>query len=201
MKPTIDKQLVELLQQMLETELGGVKVYETALQCVQNKDLKKEFEEYHEQTQKHVEIMHELFEKLGLTKAETPGTKVVGHIGASLIKAMKMALESGTPEAAELVACECIVSAETKDHLNWHLLNAYAEAAKGEVKKALTEACEQVEDQEDEHLYHTKGWCRELWIKSLGMKAVLPPPEERKEVKTAIGASRAEQARDEMLKH
>lgn len=29
---------------------------------------------------------------------------------------------------------------------------------------------------------------------SLGMKAVLPSPEERKDVKTAIGAARAEQA-------
>jgi len=201
MKPTIDKQLVELLQQMLETELGGVKVYETALQCVQNEDLRKEFEEYHAQTQKHVEIMRGLFGKLGLAETETPGTKVVGHIGESLVAAMHMAKENGTPDAAELVACECIVFAETKDHLNWHLLNAYAEAAKGDIKTALTEACEQVEDQEDEHLYHTKGWCRELWIKSLGMKAVLPPPEEQKEVKTAIGASRAEQARDDMLKH
>ena len=51
---------------------------------------------------------------------------------------------------------------------------------------------EEVEDQEDEHLYHTKGWCRELWLESLGLKAVLPPPEERKHVKTAIGAALAE---------
>ena len=85
MKTTLDKQLVELLQQMLETERGGVKIYETALQCVQNKDLRKEFEEYHEQTQKHVTIMRELFGKLGLAEEETPGTKVVGHIGESLV--------------------------------------------------------------------------------------------------------------------
>ena len=31
------------------------------------------------------------------------------------------------------------------------------------------------------------------------MPAVLPPPEEQKKVKTAIGASRAEQARDDLL--
>jgi hypothetical protein len=31
------------------------------------------------------------------------------------------------------------------------------------------------------------------------MKAVLPPPEEKKDVKTAIGAARAEQARDKMM--
>lgn len=57
---------------------------------------------------------------------------------------------------------------------------------------------EAVEDEEDEHLYHTKGWCRELWMEALGLRAVLPPPEERKHVKTAIGAARAEQARGTM---
>ena len=40
---------------------------------------------------------------------------------------------------------------------------------------------------------------RELWIESLGLPAVLPPPEEEKEVKTAIGAARAKKARKEML--
>jgi hypothetical protein len=57
-----------------------------------------------------------------------------------------------------------------------------------------------VEEQEDEHLYHSKGWGRELWIASLGVPAVLPPPEEEKHVKTAIGAARAQQSRKEMLK-
>ncbi len=42
------------------------------------------------------------------------------------------------------------------------------------------------------------GWARELWIESLGLKAVLPPPEEKKDVKSAIGQSRAEQARNKM---
>ena len=100
------------------------------------------------------------------------------------------------PEAAELVACECIVLAETKDHLDWELIGKCAEKLRGETGKVLKNAYEEIEDQEDEHLYHSKGWCRELWIQSLGMKAVLPPPEERKEVKTAIGAARAAQAAD-----
>jgi len=69
---------------------------------------------------------------------------------------------------------------------------------KGEVAAVLKEAHEEVEHEEDEHLYHNKGWARELWIESLGMKAVLPPPEEVKQVETAIGAARAEQARTKM---
>ncbi|MGH6611864.1 MAG: hypothetical protein ACRECQ_16600, partial [Burkholderiaceae bacterium] len=79
------------------------------------------------------------------------------------------------------------------------LLSKYAEQAKGKEQEAMSAACAEVEDQEDEHIYHSKGWCRELWIQSLGMPAVLPPPEEERDVKTAIGAARAEKAREEML--
>jgi hypothetical protein len=92
-----------------------------------------------------------------------------------------------------------VVEAETKDHLNWELIHEVAEKAKGEMQQALKAAYDEVEDQEDEHLYHTTGWCRELWIESLGMPAVLPPPEEEKEVKTAIGAARAKMARKDSL--
>lgn len=198
----MNKQLSELLLQALETEQGGVQIYETALQCAVNPDLEQEWQKYLEETQNHLRVMENLCAKLKLdTATQTPGRQVVHHLGASLVKAMEMALAAGDKNAAELVACECVVLAETKDHQNWELITHYAENGQGTVAqiKALEEASDAVEDQEDEHLYHTKGWCRELWIKSLGMSAVLPPPEEKKSVKTAIGASRAEQARDSML--
>jgi hypothetical protein len=107
--------------------------------------------------------------------------------------------KGGKPEAAELIACECVVFAETKDHMNWELLSKYAKSASGKEAKALKAACEEVEDEEDEHIYHTKGWCRELWISSLGLKAVLPPPEEQKDVKTAIEAAQTEKSREELV--
>jgi len=191
-----DEQVRELLYQALETELGGTQVYKTALRCAVNDDLKKEWEEYLEQTQNHVRIVENVFSRLGLnTETETPGRLVVRHIGESLVKAMEMALDAGKPEAAQLVAAECVVLAETKDHLNWELIGEVAKKTKGEKGSALKEAHKEVEDEEDEHLYHTKGWCRELWLKSLGMNAVLPPPEEKGDVKTAIDAAQAEQER------
>jgi len=194
------EQLTELLYQGLETEMGGTKIYETALRCVQNDELKGEWGEYLEQTKTHVQVMRGVFDALGLDpEAESPGRLVVRHIGDSLVKAMELALQAGPPEAAELVACECVVQAETKDHLNWELIEVASKALKGNEAKALKEAYEQVEEQEDEHLYHTTGWCRELWIQSLGLPAVIPPPEEEKEVKTAIGAARAKQARKDLL--
>ena len=193
------QQLHELLYQALETEQGGIAVYSTALRCALNDDLKKEWQEYLDQTTNHEAIVRTLFADLGLDPStETPGRKVVRHIGESLVTAMEMALASGPPEAAQLVAGECVVLAETKDHLNWGLISAAAEKATGAEGDALDEACSQVEDEEDEHLYHSTGWTRELWIESLGLPAVLPPPEERKHVKTAIGAARAKQARETM---
>lgn len=187
-------QLQELLLQSLEHERGGVKVYETALTCALRADLKKEWAEYLAQTRQHVEILEQVFETLEMdTEQPSPGREIVRRLGASLVVAMESARSHASPLAAQLVACECVVLAETKDHANWELLSTCAEQLKGAQKQALTEACEIVEDQEDEHLYHGKGYCRELWLESLGLAAVLPPPEERKHVKTAIGAARAQQ--------
>jgi rubrerythrin len=196
-----DEQVRELLYQALETEIGGVQIYTTALRCAENDDLKEEWEKYLDQTKTHVTIVEDVLTKLDLDpNEETPGRKVVRTIGEALVQSMEMALAEAKPGAAQLVACEAVVLAETKDHQNWHLIGEVAKKVKGEVAKVLKEAHDQVEDQEDEHLYHTKGWARELWIESLGMKAVLPPPEEVKQVETAIGAARAEKARSQMAK-
>lgn len=193
------RQLKELMLQSLEHEMGGVKVYEAALKCAVSQDLLEEWEKYHEQTVRHVEVMQEVCAAFGIDPDEsTPSRRIVHDLGASLVKAMKDALKAGDPAAAQLTACECVVLAETKDHLDWELLGEAAGKLSGAEAKALKAACEEVEVQEDEHLYHTKGWCRELWLESLGLKAVLPPPEERKHVRTAIGAARAQQARSQM---
>ena len=58
------------------------------------------------------------------------------------------------------MAAECVVLAETKDHLNWELIGELAKKAKGEKGSALKEAHKEVEEEEDEHLYHTTGWTR-----------------------------------------
>jgi len=193
----LSPQITELLLQSLEHEKGGIQVYTAALQCVQNDDLREEWEKYLEQTERHVEVLSAVCGSLKIdADRETPGRQVVRHMGQSLVQAMQMARKAGDPAAAELVACECVVLAETKDHLDWQLIGQCAEKAlKGTPAQLLKDAYDEVEDQEDEHVYHSKGWCRELWLQSLGMAAVLPPPEEERHVKTAMGQARAEQTR------
>jgi rubrerythrin len=196
MKPNGSEGLKELLCQALETEKGGIQVYRTALRCVVNQELKQEWEEYLEQTENHERIVQGVFGALGLDPgAETPGRAIVRAKAKGLVDAMEKALSSGKKEAAQLVACECVVEAETKDHLNWELIGEVAKKQTGDAGRALRAAHDEVEDEEDEHLYHTTGWCRELWLQSLGQPAVLPPPEEKKDVKTAIGAARAKAGR------
>jgi len=188
------KQLQELLLQSLEHERGGVKVYQTALESASCEDLKKEWTKYLSQTRKHVQILEGVLQKFEIDpEQETAGREVVRSLGEALVGAMKKAQGAGDPAAAQLVACECVVIAETKDHADWELLGKCAESLKGSQKDVLEEACEIVEEEEDEHLYHSTGWARELWLDSLGLTAVLPPPEEQKDVKTAMGAARAKQ--------
>ena len=187
---------VDLMYQALETEKGGVQIYTTALRLAINKDLREEWNKYLEQTKNHVQVLSEILIALGLDpNTETPGRKVVRYIGTSLVKAMELASRGADPQAAQIVAAECVTLAETKDHLNWELLGELAKNASPDESALLTPAYQQVEAEEDEHLYHTAGWTRELWMEALRMPAVLPPPEEVKDVGNAIEAAQAKKSR------
>src|SRR5574338_12341 len=153
-------QVHELLLQALETERGGIQIYTEAIAAAVNDDLRKEWQEYLEQTRTHEQVLASVFEALGMdTEEQSPGRKIVAHLGQSLVSAIRMARKDAGPAA-----------------------------------EVLQQAYDAVEQDEDHHLFHTMGWCRECWIQALGMPAVLPPPEEVKDVETAIGAARAEKA-------
>jgi len=192
-------QIEELLLQSLEHEIGGTKVYEAAIACAVNPDLRQEWKQYLAETKQHVSTLTRLCKALGIDpERDTPGRSVVRYIGAALVEAMNMARAAGDRAGAQLVACECVVNAETKDHLDWTLIGKCSDHLDGAGGDALRQAYDEIEDQEDEHLYHSKGWCRELWLDALGITAMLPPPEERRKVKTAIGAAKAEQSAEKL---
>ena len=62
------EQLDELLYQSLETERGGVQIYETAVRCAQNDDLQKEWTEYLEQTRNDEVVMLRVLDAFGLDR-------------------------------------------------------------------------------------------------------------------------------------
>ena len=74
--------LTNLLYEALETEQGGIKLYETALLAAVNKELRTEWEEYLEQTKNHEAVLRQVFEQMKLDPGkETPGRLVVRRIG------------------------------------------------------------------------------------------------------------------------
>jgi len=189
-------QFTELLLQSLEHERGGVKVYQAAVQCAQREDLRAEWTKYLTQTEEHVSVLTgvcEIFDVDPFTT--TPGTQIVKSIGMALVQAMQAALAAGNPKAAQIVAAECVVLAETKDHLDWELLGEASKYLSGDERQAVQDAYEKIENEEDEHLYHTQGWCRELWLDSLGIDAELPPAEEKRDVTSAAEAQHAKETR------
>jgi hypothetical protein len=187
--------VVDLLCQALETEIGGVAVYRMAVLCAEPEELKQEWQHYLEQTERHVAIVRGMFDALGLDpEATTPGRSIVRDKAQGLVSAMRKALKDA-PQMAPIVAAECVHDAETKDHSNWELIGELAKSADGELGRVLGDAYEQVEDEEDEHLYHTRGWCRELWLANLGLPAEFPPQEEERDVKTAAQQADVEQDR------
>ncbi|MGI8899191.1 MAG: hypothetical protein ACR2IB_12450 [Pyrinomonadaceae bacterium] len=72
------------------------------------------------------------------------------------------------------VSCSGMCGARrNQDHFNWGLIGQVAKNAAVKDRKALVEAHDEVEPEEDEHLYHTTGWTRELWIERVPRKFVL----------------------------
>jgi hypothetical protein len=192
----ISSQFSELLLQSLEHERGGVLVYQAAIKCAVREDLRGEWEKYLSQTEEHVDALSNICEIFDIDPfTTTPGTQIVKSLGKALVNAMETALSAGNPQAAQIVAAECVVLAETKDHLDWELLGEAAKQLEGDERDAVSEAYEKIEEEEDEHLYHTQGWCRELWLESLGLEAELPPPEEVDDVTSAVEAQEAKESR------
>lgn len=175
---TLTRQMKELLLQTLEHERGAELVYDAALDCVCNEDLEEEWEDCLERTERHVEILTETCEALGVDADEmTPSRQIAQHNSNGLVMAMKMAVQAGDDQAAELVACECVLLGESRNELNWELIGDCAAALNGEARDVLVDACEEVADAHDEHRRNSRGWRRELWLEALGLDPDRPARE------------------------
>ena len=175
------EQLVELVLQSIQHERGAIEVYETALGCAVRADLRAEWNETLEQTREHERRLIEICVVLGIDPNHpAPGRELVAYLAASLVSAIKRAVAEGDREGAQLVACECVVHAELRDQLDWQLLRRCSEELVGEEGKPLPDVFEEIEQDKCEQLHRALGWWRELWVESLGLKAVLPPPDVQK---------------------
>jgi hypothetical protein len=164
--------LEHLLLQSLEHEHGAVAVYQAALRCAVDEALREEWEQYLAETRSHIDVLAELCDACRVdVEKDTVGRTAVRAIGAALVASIERALADGDADAAQLVACECVMLVESKDHLNWGLLDAKVRSNFRGPYAALKLACEQMEGEEDEHLFHARSWIRDLWRRRLNARS------------------------------
>lgn len=117
------EEVVDLLLQALETEIGGADVYRTALKCVHNQKLREEWTRYLAQAERHVRILQKACASLGIDpELETPGREAVRSSGKALVQSMLLAMSEDASAGLEDVASDFVALAGSQDPWSWSLL-------------------------------------------------------------------------------
>jgi rubrerythrin len=140
--------LHNFLSEMLAVERGGVQLYEKALEELAHDELRTKLKQFHEQTERHVELCEELLSASGADEnSASPGAQAAEHKAQGLISA------EVPEEMADLNNIENLVLAETKDHWNWEMLGSLMdEIGDRDLKKAVSRAVREVRKQEGDHV-------------------------------------------------
>ena len=182
----IDKPVQGLLREALEAASAGALVYEAALMSVRDAHLKEEWEIARAQSERHAAVAEDLLRSLGLDPEEpTPGRLAVRDKGIAFVDAILNVLAE-EPDAAQIVAAECILDAERKSELNWQLLEQVAERVEREEAGALIRAAyAAVAEEARGKVERARTCCRELWLAQLGLVS-------RRRVRQAGDSARAD---------
>jgi len=156
--------LKDFLSEMLAVEMGGVKLYEKALNELEHAELEEKLTQFLRQTERHVELCTEMLEAAGSDASyKSPGAEAAEQKADGLLSVEVPA------ELTDLNNIENLVLAETKDHWDWEMLAAIAPKIDDrELKNIASKAVREVRKQEQSHL----NW-NEQTLNKLAMEASL----------------------------
>jgi len=141
-------------------ERCGVHLYRTAAGLTQIEDWRAKYQEFGAQTENHVEILTDLIEELGGDPMYvSPSARMTEYMNTKL---MEPILLSGSVDrmTMELTCLEAVLLAERKCHANWSFLKTLTEQLPDSVStRAISDAVERVEAEEDEHVH----WAKTAW--------------------------------------
>lgn len=154
--------LRNFLSEMLAVERGGVQLYEKALDDLMHENLRSKLEQYHTQTERHVELCEQLVETAGGEIDEpSPSAQAAEHKAEGLLGA------EVPEEMADVNNIENLVLAETKDHWNWETLAGLTDQIEDtDLKKAAARAVREVRKQENDHLLWTQKTLTQLALEA-----------------------------------
>src|SRR5205823_11889772 len=110
-------------------------------------DLRSKLDQFHDQTQRHVELCEEMLDAAGGAEGVGPGAEAAEHKAEGLLTA------TVPEEMADINNIENLVLAETKDHWNWEMLASVApKIGDAELKRIASKAVREVRKQEQAHV-------------------------------------------------
>jgi rubrerythrin len=146
--------LADTLSAILTHERCGTHLYRMVAARTNNPMLKRKYEEFGEETERHVEILERLITSSGGNpNYVSPKARAVEGMDSKLVESTFALAGSLDPMLAETVMLDAVFVAECVDHANWQTLGQIAKKLPaGEHRDAFERAVDEVEADEDEHL-------------------------------------------------
>lgn len=164
--------LMDKLSEFLMVEQGGLELYRVAASRCSRPDLRHRYVQFEQQTAYHREVLVRLIERLGGDPSYISPTARLAQFKVSKLLESALVVDGLSQREIEANDLENLLLAETKDHADWHFLEALAgRLPDGDMKRAIGEAAAAVEEEEDEHL----RWASTT-LAELGMESVLNGP-------------------------
>jgi rubrerythrin len=147
------------LSEFLTHERCGRHLYRSVAARTLNPMLKRKYEEFGEETERHVTLLEELIVSMGGDpQYVSPAARAIEKSDTGLVQSTFMLAGSVDHMTAEAVMLTAVMIAESVDHANWQLLQAMVpELPAGPIQELARRTVDEVEAQEDEHL----TWARE----------------------------------------
>jgi rubrerythrin len=151
--------VANLMSAMLTHERCGVHLYRSVASRTTEPDARAKYEEFEEQTLRHVEILEQLIASAGGNPNYVSfHARAVEGTNSKILESTFALAGSIDVLTQEMSMLDAVFLAETIDHANWTTLAALTERLPaGDLRRAFEAAVDEVEAQEDEHL----GWARD----------------------------------------
>jgi len=161
--------LADLLSGMLTHERCGAHLYRAVSTRAHNPMLKRRYEEFGKETERHVEILEGLIAESGGNANYVSATaRAVEAMNSKLVESTFMLSGSTDLMTQEMAMLDAVFVAESLDHANWHSLSELtSKMPAGPVRDRFQSAVNEVEAQEDEHL----EWARTTRARLTQMQA------------------------------
>ena len=161
--------VADLMSAMLTHERCGTHLYRSVAGRSNNPMLKQKYEEFGEETLRHVEILEGLVTVMGGDpNYVSPMARVVEGTDSKLLEASFMLSGGVDLMTAETAMLDAVFIAESVDHANWQVLARLTPSfPDGDIRIAFQRAVDEVEAQEDEHL----GWARDTKSRIVQLQA------------------------------